>query len=208
MARFLPKLPRLPLLFIVLATLLHSYGAAADNPKQGIDPVSSGRVAFTHFTDRNGLPQNAIQAMAFDSKGYLWIGSQDGAAYYNGRVWTVVNMPNRTISNFVRSILVAHDQSIWFGRQEGGVSRLHYGNWTTFDEKSGLPDKRVNALLETKDADGSSIIWIGTDHGLAQLTNNQLSLGDSRGPFPSEHVATLTEARAADGSAVVWAGTE
>src|SRR5262245_44322129 len=193
MARFLPKLPRLPLLFIVLATLLHSYGAAADNPKQGIDPVSSGRVAFTHFTDRNGLPQNAIQAMAFDNKGYLWIGSQDGAAYYNGRVWTVVNMPNRTISNFVRSILVANDESIWFGRQEGGVSRFKNENWTTFDEKSGLPDKRVNALLETKAADGSSTIWIGTDRGLAQFRNGELSRADSRGPFPSARITSLIE---------------
>src|SRR5882672_11240000 len=49
-----------------------------------VDPARSGRVAFTHFTDRNGLPQNAIQAIAFDRRGYLWVGTQDGAAYYNG----------------------------------------------------------------------------------------------------------------------------
>ena len=173
-----------------------------------IDPAISGRVAFTHFNDRNGLPQNAIQAMAFDKKGYLWIGSQDGAAYYNGRVWTVVNMPNRTISNFVRAILVASDESIWFGRQEGGVSRLKDGNWTTVDEKSGLPDKRVNALLETKSADGSSTIWIGTDRGLTQLRNGELSNADSNGPFPGERVTSLIESRNSDGSAVVWVGNE
>jgi ligand-binding sensor domain-containing protein len=28
--------------------------------------------------------------MAFDSKGYLWVGTQDGAAYYNGRKWIAV----------------------------------------------------------------------------------------------------------------------
>jgi signal transduction histidine kinase/ligand-binding sensor domain-containing protein/DNA-binding response OmpR family regulator/HPt (histidine-containing phosphotransfer) domain-containing protein len=177
-------------------------------PNSALDPANSGRIAFTHFTDRNGLPQNAIQAMAFDKKGYLWIGSQDGAAYYNGRVWTVVNMPNRTISNFVRAILVASDGSIWFGRQEGGVSRLQDGQWTTFDEKSGLPDKRVNALLETKSADGSSIIWIGTDRGLTQLRNGELSHADSNGPFPSEHITSLIESRNGDGSAVVWVGNE
>jgi signal transduction histidine kinase/CheY-like chemotaxis protein/ligand-binding sensor domain-containing protein/HPt (histidine-containing phosphotransfer) domain-containing protein len=176
--------------------------------KSAIDPVSSGRVSFTHFNDRHGLPQNAIQAMAFDKKGYLWIGSQDGAAHYNGRGWTVVNMPNPTISNFVRAILVASDDSIWFGRQEGGVSRLLDGNWTTFDEKSGLPDKRVNALLETSSADGSSTIWIGTDRGLAQLRNGELSRADSNGPFPSERVTSLIESRNGDGSAVVWVGNE
>src|SRR5215212_3945605 len=87
-----------------------------------VDPANIGRIAFSHFTDQNGLPQNAIQAMAFDHQGYLWVGTQDGAAYYNGRVWTVLNMPESTTSNFVRSILIASDESIWFGRQEGGVS--------------------------------------------------------------------------------------
>ena len=126
------------------------------------DPALSRHVAFSHFTDRNGSPQNAIQAMAFARRGYLWVGTQDGAAYYNGRTWTVVNMPSRNTSNFVRSILVASDESIWFGRQEGGVSRLKGGDWTTYDEKSGLPDKRVNALLEMRTEDGTQVIWIGT----------------------------------------------
>src|SRR5438045_8276194 len=58
------------------------------------DPAHLGRLAFSHFTDRDGLPQNAIQAMVFDHKGYLWAGTQDGAAFYNGRAWAVVNMPN------------------------------------------------------------------------------------------------------------------
>src|SRR5690349_10205878 len=122
------------------------------------DPAHLGRLAFTHFTDHDGLPQNAIQSMAFDHKGYLWAGTQDGAAVYNGRAWTVVNMPNRTASNFIRSILVASDDSIWFGRQEGGVSRLKDGNWASFDEKSALPDKRVNALLETRSSEGRQLI--------------------------------------------------
>src|SRR6185503_18394796 len=211
------KLRRPVFLFVLFTTLLisssflSSLASPTDTKKPlatGIDPATSGRIAFTHFTDRNGLPQNAIQAMAFDKKGYLWIGSQDGAAYYNGRTWTVVNMPNRTISNFVRAILVASDDSIWFGRQEGGVSRLKDGNWTTVDETRGLPDKRVNALLETKSADGSSTIWIGTDRGLTQLRNGELSNADSNGPFPGERVTSLIESRNSDGSAVVWVGNE
>ncbi|HKE55911.1 MAG TPA: response regulator [Pyrinomonadaceae bacterium] len=201
-------IPRPLFLLVFLLVFLKTFAAPTDSRNPAIDPASSGRIAFSHFTDRDGLPQNAIQAMAFDKKGYLWVGSQDGAAYYNGRVWTVVNMPNRTISNFVRSILVANDDSIWFGRQEGGVSRLKDGNWTTFDEKSGLPDKRVNTLLETEAADGSATIWIGTDRGLAQFRNGEISRADSHGPLPSEHITSLIKTKNGDGSVVVWVGTE
>ena len=180
-------------------------GAAAS---RDVDPANAGRVAFSHFTDRDGLPQNAIQAMAFDRKGYLWIGTQDGAAYYNGRVWTVVNMPNRTTSNFVRSILVSSDDSLWFGRQEGGVARLKDGAWTTFDEKSVLPDKRVNALLETRAADGAQVIWAGTDRGLAQLAGEQWTRFDARNGLPDDRVTSLFETKERDGTSVVWVGTD
>jgi hypothetical protein len=78
-------------LFILFVIFLDPVSSPGQTRNVRVDPASSGRIAFTHFTDRNGLPQNAIQAMAFDKKGYLWVGSQDGAAYYNGRVWTVVN---------------------------------------------------------------------------------------------------------------------
>jgi signal transduction histidine kinase/ligand-binding sensor domain-containing protein/DNA-binding NarL/FixJ family response regulator len=177
-------------------------------PNPAPDPALAGRVAFNHFTDRDGLPQNAIQAMAFDQKGYLWVGTQDGAAFYNGRVWTVVNMPNRTVSNFVRSILVASDGSIWFGRQEGGVSRLKDGAWTTYDKKNALPDERVNALLETRGSDGAQIIWIGTDRGLAQLAGDQWSRFDSGNGLPDDRVTSLVETKASDGSSIVWIGTD
>jgi signal transduction histidine kinase/CheY-like chemotaxis protein/ligand-binding sensor domain-containing protein/HPt (histidine-containing phosphotransfer) domain-containing protein len=170
--------------------------------------AQAGRFAFSHFTDRDGLPQNAIQAMAFDRKGYLWVGTQDGAAYYNGRAWTVLNMPNRTASNFVRSILVASDESIWFGRQEGGVSRLQDGTWTTFDEQSALPDKRVNALLETRAPEGSPVVWVGTDRGLARLAGEQWSRFDAQSGLPDDRVTSLVETKDSDGSSVVWVGTD
>ncbi len=224
MHRKRPKPSRLPYalllvsMFAVLGALLYANRAAAEptpsafnsraSEARDIDPARSGRVAFSHFTDRNGLPQNAIQAMAFDRKGYLWVGTQDGAAYYNGRVWTVVNMPSRTTSNFVRSILIAGDDSIWFGRQEGGVSRWQGGEWTTFDEKSGLPDKRVNALLETRKADGTQVIWIGTDRGLAQLNGNELTRSDRYGSFPNERVTSMIETKDQAGASVVWVGTD
>lgn len=172
------------------------------------DPFGAGRLAFSHFTDRDGLPQNAIQAMAFDRQGYLWVGTQDGAARYDGRAWEVVNMPNRTASNFVRSILVAADGAVWFGRQEGGVARLKDGGWTTFDEKDALPDKRVNALLETRTAEDASVVWVGTDRGLARYQSGRWERFDGRTGLPDDRVTSLAETTGGDGVTALWVGTD
>jgi signal transduction histidine kinase/CheY-like chemotaxis protein/ligand-binding sensor domain-containing protein/HPt (histidine-containing phosphotransfer) domain-containing protein len=171
------------------------------------DPVQMGRLTFHTFTDRDGLPQNTVQAMAFDHKGYLWIGTQNGAAYYNGRSWKTVDMPNRNLSNFVQAILVARDGSIWFGLQDGGLCRLRDGDWTIFDKHSGLPSNRVNALLETTADDGSSAIWAGTINGLARLSRGQWTTFDATNGLPGNYVNSLAQTPADNGAYTLWVGT-
>src|SRR5207253_4846648 len=107
----------LSILCTLLAASLWCLAANADY----LDPVDLGQPAFRLFTIKDGLPQNTVQAMAVDQKNYLWVGTQDGAACYNGRSWTVVNMPTRTVSNDIRSMLVTTDGSILFGTVAGGI---------------------------------------------------------------------------------------
>lgn len=42
------------------------------------------RYVVKHFTTENGLPQNSIKNIAFDSLGYCWIGTENGLAKYDG----------------------------------------------------------------------------------------------------------------------------
>ena len=56
---------------LVTSSLLMTFaavGARADWPETGLLPVRQ-------FTDRDGLPQNAVTAMAFAQDGALWIGA-------------------------------------------------------------------------------------------------------------------------------------
>ncbi|NUM69046.1 hypothetical protein HUU39_27905, partial [candidate division KSB1 bacterium] len=39
---------------------------------------------FEHYTTKDGLPSNWITAMEQDSGGYLWIGSNEGLAVFDG----------------------------------------------------------------------------------------------------------------------------
>ena len=108
---------------------------AARQPEQGGAPLAGAgphrgdvfelaHPAVRVFSDREGLPQNTVHAIERDAQGYLWVGTQDGAARYNGRAWTVFDMPDREVSNYVRSVVSARDGSIWFGREDGGIVRL------------------------------------------------------------------------------------
>ena len=130
--------------------------AAAD-----VDPLLLSRPSVRTYTERDGLPQATIHAIAFDRDGFLWVGTQDGAARFNGRSWSPVDMPDKALSNFVRSVLAARDGSLWFGREEGGLVRVRDGKATVYDRNEGLPASRVNHVVET--ADGG--IWVATHGG-------------------------------------------
>ena len=176
-------------------------------PEISDGPESFGRYNPRVFTDKDGLPQNTVQAMTFDKYGYLWVGTQDGAAVYNGRNWRVVNMPQRTVSNFVRSILAASDGSMWFGKSEGGVARLKNEEWTVYLPETALPGKNGNALLESKSENGDSIIWVGTEKGLAGFDGKNWTTYNSSNGLPADEILSLGETVEADGKKSLWVGT-
>ena len=172
------------------------------------DPFFAGRPFSKLFQDVDGLPHNTIHALLVDRAGSLWVGTQDGAAAYDGRAWKQVGLPHPEHSNFVRSMLETRDGSIWIGRQAGGLSRLQDGKWLDPDfGTTGLQQQRVNALLETSGSDGSTVLWVGTaDNGLQRFDGrNWTGFGLVAG-LPSAEVWSLVETGGSEGP-VLWIGT-
>jgi diguanylate cyclase (GGDEF)-like protein len=144
--------PRAALLALALAA-----GSAHAEPPSG-DVFELAHPAVRVFSDRDGLPQNTVHAIGRDPRGYVWVGTQDGAARFNGRDWVVVDMRDREVSNYIRSLVAARDGSLWFGREGGGVVRLRDGEQAVFDATKGLPAPQVNHLLQARDG----TIWAAT----------------------------------------------
>lgn len=162
----------------VLVATLGASGAGAAGPASPGDVFDLAHPAVRAFSDRDGLPQNTIHAIARDSRGYLWVGTQDGAARFNGREWAVVDMPGRDVSNYVRTAVAARDCTLWFGREGGGVVRLRPepfaatprpDAFTVFGTAEGLPADRVNRLLEARDG----TLWAATAGGAARLVGER-----------------------------------
>ncbi|WP_290662715.1 two-component regulator propeller domain-containing protein [Ignavibacterium sp.] len=139
--------------------------------KKDIINLASNPVKF--YTNKDGLPQSNIISSAIDNIGRLWIGTQDGAAFYNGRRWEIINMPQVSKTNYVQVIKVTQDSSIWFGILRGGVARLYKGSWEFFSEQYELPSNYILSIAEERLTNGRSIIWIGTNKGIAKKLDNE-----------------------------------
>ncbi|PYQ61498.1 MAG: hypothetical protein DMF53_15015 [Acidobacteria bacterium] len=185
-------------------TLLAAAPALAAGSSK-VPTIPAGRPSFRFFGSEQGLPQNTPQAFALDTRGFLWTGTQDGAAVYNGRFWKTVDMPNREESNSIHDILAGADGSIWFATSIG-LARLHDGQWTLFRQGAGLPSSRIFSLAEERDG-ARTVIWAGTDKGLAQWNGRAWTALSSRtAGLPDERIRSLL-ALQTDQGPVLWVGT-
>ena len=173
------------LLVIALAVsmgLLVSVAARA----QATDSAAAVAYAARHWTTTDGLPHDKVQAITQGPDGYLWVGTQDGLARFDGVRFTRFAPPAAAdyASVSVRALLRSRDGSIWIGRDDGVVGRWHAGVLEQFRAAPGTPAPTfIRGLAE--DADGT--IWAGAAGGLYRVQGAMLT----REPIDAAEIYSL-----------------
>ena len=135
-----------------------SAGALALDP--GLRP--SQYVADT-WQAPQGLPQTSAQAIARTLDGYLWVGTQEGLARFDGVRFTVfgpsnaAGIPNKHIT----ALHVDRDGRLWIGTR-AGIGVLEKGVFRAFGRTEALVHANVRVIAE----DHARRVWIGTEDGL------------------------------------------
>ncbi|HBL31899.1 MAG TPA: hypothetical protein DD490_34185 [Acidobacteria bacterium] len=169
-------------------------------------PVPEGRPALRVFSTGEGLPQSTVQALALDARGFVWAGTQDGAAVYNGRRWREASLPEALRSSFINTIFPAADGALWFGT-DGGLGRWHDEAWTVFGAGTVLAQARVLSLAEER-RPGETILWVGTSRGLVGWDGRSWRRIDLRAAgSPGEQVLSLLVRTPPEGPEL-WVGTD
>ena len=76
------------------------------------------------WTSLDGLPQNSVLAILQTHDGYLWFGTEEGLARFNGNHFTVFSKDNTPAfrSNDISALLEdGRDKSIWIGTDRKSV---------------------------------------------------------------------------------------
>ncbi len=166
-------------------------GLMAVSNSRALDPAHHvSEYTVTGWTMEDGLPHNLVFALAQDDEGYLWIGSWEGAARFNGRSFTAFDERKLTDVPLigVRAILHDQDGALLFGTAQHGIVRYAKGEWSTLEptvEKS----LRVVSMLRARD--GS--LWIGTDRSVLQLWPDGRLETVAEGELPYGVVFSLLE---------------
>lgn len=180
--------------------LLSILGAPLFSP--ALDPDRApNQYGLAVWTTDQGLPQDSVSALLQDREGYLWIGTQEGLARFDGQTFLVFDKRREPLftSASVLSLWEARDGTLWVGLEAGGILGRRNGRFFRPGEGGPLADESVNALWE----DAGGTLWIGTAEGhLYTCLKDRVHPRSVPGLM-----GTCIYALAGDGEGSLWVGT-
>lgn len=124
-----------------------------------------------HFTAKDGLSSNFVQALLEAHDGTLWIGTNYGVSHLDHAGLHNLTTQDGLAANYIRSLLETRDGTIWIG-SERGLGRYRNGTFVHDALTTELGSERIWALYQ--DVDGG--VWIGTHgYGLYYYRNGHLA---------------------------------
>jgi signal transduction histidine kinase/ligand-binding sensor domain-containing protein len=125
-------------------------------------PLQDARASYlvNQWQTDEGLPQNSVTSIAQTPDGYLWLGTFDGLARFDGARFWIFNSANTPAlaSNRILALFVDGHGALWIVSETGDLAQLANGKFTRFTEKEGVPASGVTRLAE----DGAGNLWAGS----------------------------------------------
>ncbi|MDL1893966.1 hypothetical protein FBQ87_13945, partial [Sphingobacteriales bacterium CHB3] len=125
---------------------------------------------FHTYSVNDGLLQSTVYSVFQNSKGFLWIGTQDGVSKFDGYSFTNYTTDEGLVNNRVLCIAEDNVGAMWFGTASG-VSRFSNGRFETFGAARGIPDGIVYSILSGPDG----TLWMGTKGGLIRIQSDSVA---------------------------------
>jgi signal transduction histidine kinase/ligand-binding sensor domain-containing protein len=144
------------------------FAVALAVPATALSPWKSfSQYSRTVWNQQQGLPQDTITAIAQTGDGYLWLGTNEGLARFDGYEFVVYSEVNGDLpSNSVKALTVGSDDSLWVGTANGLVRFVKSGaEHHTYTTSNGLPSNAIDELC----VDHAGNIWIAAGGALAMF---------------------------------------
>jgi Predicted periplasmic ligand-binding sensor domain len=149
-------------LYRILLTVLLGVVISTSNAQRKVNAIQAD-----FFTIDNGLSQSSVQCLYIDTKGFLWIGTQDGLNRYDGYNFKIYrNQPlntNSIGSNVIYSISEDAAGQLWVGTQEGlSCYNPKTCNFTNYKHTDGGDYSLASPVVYYVYVDHQNTIWAKT----------------------------------------------
>ncbi len=182
---------------------------------------NSTKFQFEHLTVNEGLPHSDAMSVVEDNLGFIWVGTNDGIARYDGfelKKYTLpVNPLNGLTSNRIQTLHKDWDGNIWYGAERAGLGiydAYHDRFNSIFVDTDASVDKKLLLSLRASSvlslaSDRLGHLYAGTRDGVFVLTLNpeKKLLQLKRLALPDGQLVYSTNDIVVDSQQQVWIAT-
>jgi ligand-binding sensor domain-containing protein len=114
--------------------------------------------AHITYTVKQELTGRRVNAVAIGPDDSAWFATTDGVFRLDGETWTLYGWDDGLGTDWIQTVAVTPDGTVWAGTLRSGVSRFEGDHWTTYTTADGLVDSSVRAIAMAPDG----AYWFGT----------------------------------------------
>lgn len=135
-----------------------------------VNATSFAQNKIKHYTTTNGLPHDITYGIFQDSHGFIWIGTDDGLAKFDGNSFDIINANNGLSSNYVIDINELSNKNIVIATWRGGLNIINPKTNTIIQDLDG-PSKLSNievfqdTVYNTHD-NINNYLWLNKNHSI------------------------------------------
>lgn len=105
-------------------------------------PLFSQQYYLRNYSIEQGLAGISVTAILQDSRGYIWIGTQDGGvSKFDGKEFIAYRKKNGLGDNWINCIFEDKQGNIWFGTETNGITKFNGQEFTQYNKGIKKADK-------------------------------------------------------------------
>lgn len=139
-----------------------------------VEIAISGSHIIRSWQAENGLPQNTVTAVLQSHDGYLWVGTYNGLARFDGVTFTVFtdNKNPALANNRITSLFESEDGTLWIGHATGEISSYKDGHFQSVKLPVNWSGKKIDGITTDDDKD----VWLLNEDGVLARLRDGLTL--------------------------------
>ncbi|MBI3194958.1 MAG: hypothetical protein HYZ34_10925 [Ignavibacteriae bacterium] len=178
--------------------------------------LSAEILPIKKYTTTDGLPQDNINRIVQDSRGFLWFCTADGLSKFDGYSFSNYSLEQGLPHRNINDVLESRSGTYWIATS-GGLCEFHpdgvvrSGGPIQFFTVHSLGKQRYSTNVSVIEEDSEGAIWCGTQAGLFRVTTTAgrvsyefIEIGLPLNTFESALVNSLLF----DRRGALWIGTE
>ena len=177
----------------------------------------SGKIVSTGFTDnkksfaaykpdnwkrQNGLPHDRVNCVLQTSDGYLWLGTANGLARFDGDDFMIYNsfLTDEDKSNDIFELFEDRSGKLWIGTNGSGVYQFEKESIHSFEIGNGNNFQVISGFMEASD----SSVWVSSlTEGIAVIRGDSTTYFNVENGLPNNNVRCMLQSK----SGMIYIGT-